>query len=220
MKNHHSNSFKHAFTMLELVFVIVALGIIAAVAMPRLDRDLKQEAADSILSDIRYTQHMAQVDFRHSFNNAAWQTSFWKITFESCAGSGLFVGVGSDKDYQGDTNRDEAAIDPANGKPMFWLNTDSCTNGGDSTVSDRIFITNKFGITSVAGTGGCAGLKHIGFDHLGRPHVSFSSSSAPDYTSYMSTTCTFTFTMSDGDTFAISIDPESGHASIDTQNDS
>lgn len=220
MKNHHSNSFKHAFTMLELVFVIVALGIIASVAIPRIDRDLKQEASDSVLSDIRYTQHMAIADFRQSFNNALWQRSFWRISFESCSGSGLFTGIGSDKDYQGDTDRDEAAIDPANGKPMFWLNTSSCTNGGDSTVSDRIFITKKFGVTAVVGTGGCAGLKHIGFDHLGRPHVSFSGSGTPDYATYMSNTCTFTFTMSDGDTFAVSIEPESGHAFIVTQQES
>jgi len=221
MKNYNSNSFKHAFTMIELVFVIVALGIIAAIAMPKIDRDLKQEAADSILSDIRYTQHMALVDFRQSFDNAQWQRSFWEITFESCgSGSGLFTGIGSDKDYEGDTDKEEAAIDPANGKPMFWTNTASCTNGGDSTVSDRIFITKKFGITSVTGTGGCAGLKHIGFDHLGRPHIGFSGSGAPDYASYMSSTCTFTFTMSDGDTFAINIEPESGHAFIVTQQDS
>jgi len=48
---------KHsAFTMIELVLVIVVLGILAALAMPRLERDLRQEAKDNLLSAIRYTQ--------------------------------------------------------------------------------------------------------------------------------------------------------------------
>jgi len=205
-----------AFTMIELVFVIVVIGILAALALPRLDRDLKQEAADSILSDIRYTQHLALIDNKHKFDESSWQRAFWKTSFESCgSASGLFVSVGTDTNYGGDIGSNEAATDPANGKPMFWTNTASCAKGVDTTASsDRIFITQKYGITAANGTGGCNNLKHIGFDHLGRPHVSFSSSTIPNYSSYMTTACTFTFTMSDADTFAITIEPETGHAFI------
>jgi len=53
---------KSAFTMIELILVIVVLGILAALAMPRVDRDSRQEAADNILSAIRYTQHLALMD--------------------------------------------------------------------------------------------------------------------------------------------------------------
>jgi len=204
--------------MLELVFVIVVLGIIASLAMPRFDRDLKQEAADTVLSDIRYTQNLAMKDFRQDFTDTKWQMSFWKITFEKCSDNAIFIGIGSDKDYQGDTDKDEAAIDPVNGLPMFWKNTDKCEDGGDSTVSDTIFLTRKFGVKSVSSTGGCKDLKHIGFDHLGRPHVSFSGSNAPDYSSYMNTACTFTFKMSDDTTFAVTIEPETGYAYIVDQN--
>ena len=209
---------KPAFTMLELVMVIVVLGILAALAIPRLDRDLKQEAADSILSDIRYTQHLALTDNKHRFNQANWQRAFWRITFESCANdSGLFMGIGSDMDRRGDTNRVEAAIDPVNGKPMFWKNTDSCANGGDGTVSERIFLSKKFTVTSISGAGGCNGVQHIGFDNSGRPHVSFSNSDQPNYASIITRRCTFNFTLSDGDDFAIHIEPETGYAFIDGQ---
>ncbi len=213
----HTNT-RHAFTMLELVFVIVVLGIIAALALPKLDRDLKQEAADTILSHIRYTQHLALSDHKHKFNEPKWQRAFWEITFESCSGGDLFIGVGTDMNYGGDTNIEEAATDPSNGKPMFWTNTASCAPGVDlSSASENIFITKKFGVTSVSESGGCTG-KHIGFDHLGRPQVGFSGSNTPDYSSYMSNACTFTFTMSDGDTFAITIQPETGYSYISDQN--
>ena len=205
--------------MLELVFVIVVLGIIASLAMPRFERDLTQEAADTILADIRYTQNMALKDFRQNFTEPKWQRTFWQIQIENCANSsGLFIQIGSDKDYGGDIDQTEAAIDPANGLKMSWKNTKTCENGGDSNTSKNIFLTKKFGIKSVAGSGGCKDLKHIGFDHLGRPHVSFSGSNAPDYSSYMNTACTFTFKMSDDTTFAVTIEPETGYAYIVDQN--
>ncbi len=209
----------NGFTMLELVLVIVVIGILAALAIPRLERDLKQEAADTVLSNIRYTQHLALIDNKHKFNEPKWQRALWKIQFENCT-DGVFIGIGTDMDYEGDTDLSEAAIDPANGKPMFWRNTSSCKNGGDGTVSKNIFLTKKYGVKSVAGSGGCFGKKHIGFDHLGRPHIGYAASSTPDNSSYMNTKCTFTFTLSDDDTFSVDILPETGYAYIANQPDS
>jgi len=211
----------NAFTMLELVLVIVVLGILAAVAMPNLDRDLKQEAADTILSGIRYTQHLALTDNKQKFNNPTWQRAFWKISFENCSGGGLFMGIGTDMDREGDTDLSEAALDPSNGKPMFWQNTSACSSGSDlSSASENIFLTKKFGVTAVAGSGGCTGVQHLGFDHLGRPHVSFSGSDIPNYASYVSNTCSFIFTMSDNTTVTINIEPETGYAYIANQSGS
>jgi prepilin-type N-terminal cleavage/methylation domain-containing protein len=212
---------KPAFTMIELVMVIVVLGIIAAVAIPRMERDRTQEAADMILSNIRYAQHMAINDFRENPMDSKWQRSFWQVKIENCAGgSGMFLQVGSDKDNGGDIDRNESAIDPANGKPMFWLNTSDCSNGGDETVSENIFIYKRFGVKSIDGKDGCKGVQHIGFDHLGRPHISFSGSTTPDYSSYMKKSCTFTFKVEGDDDFSITIAPETGYASIVGQNDS
>ena len=206
---------KRAFTMLELVMVIVILGILTTLALPRLERDYKQEASDTILSDIRYTQHLALMDHKQRFNELKWQRAFWQISFEGCANeTGLFMTIGSDSDYGGDINKEESATDPSNGKAMFWKNTDSCEEGGDGTVSDSVFISRKFGITDVVGSGGCSDVQYIGFDHLGRPHVGFKGSDKPDYSSYMSQDCTFTFTLSDNDTFSIKIEKETGYAYI------
>ena len=71
MKTLHKHT--KAFTMLELVFVIVVLGILAALALPRMDRDLRQEAKDNILSAIRYTQHLALMDNKTNPLDANWQ---------------------------------------------------------------------------------------------------------------------------------------------------
>ena len=201
--------------MIELVFVIVVLGIIAMAAIPRLDRDRVQEAADAVLSNIRYTQHLALLDNKQKFDDAQWQREFWRIEFESCAAaSGLFFSIGSDLAHSGSIAQTEAALDPANGKPLFWLNTANCANGGDGTVSENIFLSKKFGVSGVAGTGGCNAIQYIGFDHLGRPHTGFTASAIPNNASYMNAQCTLTFTMASGDTFAVTIQPETGYAQI------
>lgn len=203
---------RSAFTMIELVFVIVVLGILAALAIPRLDRDLKQEAADNVLSAIRYTQHLALMDKRHAFDNPNWHRRFWKIMFAQCSDGKYFYRIGNDDDMDSTSTfeQSEAALDPANGKTMYVANNGSCSA---NNVSPNILIGKKYGVTVNNGSGGCTG-KHIGFDHLGRPHTGFSSSTIPNYSSYMSQDCTMNFTLSDGDTFSITVEKETGYSYI------
>ena len=53
---------KAAFSMLELILVIVILGFIAALGLPRLENDPLREAADQLVRHIRYTQQLAMND--------------------------------------------------------------------------------------------------------------------------------------------------------------
>ncbi len=216
-----------AFTMIELIMVILVLGILASLAMPRLERETKQEAADQILSAIRYTQHLALIDHKHLFNNKKWQRRLWHIRFGTCSSEDetRYYAIGSDNDASGSDNaefsKSEAATDPISSKPLFWKNGESCNKGDSGTeeVSSEIFITQKYGVKNVESSGGCASAKHIGFDHLGRPFhgKKFSNSDQADYSGYMKERCTFTFTMQDEETFAIHIEPETGYAFIGGQ---
>lgn len=211
---------KTAFTMLELVMVIVVLGILASVALPRLKRDHRQDAADNILADIRYTQSLALRDFKHSFNQASWQRAFWRIGFGSCINaSGYEEYIGSDINYNSGISNTEAAIDPLNGKYMSGQGQD-CSKGSSITTSNRIILSYEYGVSSAKFSGSCANAQYIGFDHLGRPHQGFSNSKIPDYSSYLSSPCNITFSMSAEQNFTIVIEPETGYAFIQGQNDS
>ena len=217
-----------AFTMIELVMVIVVLGILASLAMPRLERDLRQEAADTILANIRYTQHLALTDNKHRFDNAQWQRRWWRIVFSTCTANDRFFMIGSDDDMSGSNNaffaQGEAATDPRTGKPLFWTSGQNCSaNANTSAFSEDIFISKKYGITDVVSSGSCGNTPnsrgHIGFDNFGRPHYGFGLSVQPNYASLINVRCTFTFTMSDGNTFIIHIEPETGHAFVHGQQD-
>lgn len=161
-----------AFTMLELVFVIIILGILAALTLPRIERDVRQEAADNLLSAIRYTQHLALIDDKHSYKDPNWQRTLWLIRFAKFGNEWTYT-IGSDIDKGGNIdnniNNREAAVDPLTGKYFY---TNDATQ--DDNESPRIFLTKKYGITNVT-FNGCKGsqqtqARHIAFDNKGRPH--------------------------------------------------
>jgi prepilin-type N-terminal cleavage/methylation domain-containing protein len=216
---------KKAFTMIELVLVIVVLGILAALAIPRLERDLRQEAADNILSAIRYTQHLALIDDKQKFDDARWERRYWRLYFGTCDNK-AFYAVGSDDNMDGSTNArvdsTEAALDPANGK-LMWAKDTSCTNSSleITDLSPNIFIGKRYGVKDIR-VGGSCGSKYIAFDHLGRPHqgAGFSNATKPIHAGYLSSQCTLTFSLEEGDSFTINIEPETGYASIAGQEES
>jgi prepilin-type N-terminal cleavage/methylation domain-containing protein len=215
---------RNAFTMLELVMVIIVMGILAALAIPRLERDLQQEAADNILSAIRWTQHLALLDDKHKFNDPKWERRYWRIYFGTCDGK-PFYAIGSDDNMDGSSNArvdsTEAALDPSTGK-LMWAHDSSCA--GSLTLNDlspNIFIGKRYGVKSVTPGGACSSNKYVAFDHLGRPHGSgFSNATHPVHAGYLSSTCTLTFDLESGNPFTINIEPETGYAYIDGQDDS
>jgi len=163
---------KNAFTMLELVFVIVVIGILAALAIPRFDRDLRQGAKDNLLSAIRHTQALALVDNKTNPAEANWQRAFWQIRFSnpSTPNNEWVYSIGSNMDYATSLDKNESAIDPVNGKYMY----SGDASPADSDESPNIFLTKKYGIDTVtfndcSGSSGSTA-KHIAFDNLGRLH--------------------------------------------------
>lgn len=211
-----------AFTMIELVFVIVVLGILATLAIPRMDRDIRQDAADNILSAIRYTQHLALTDNKADPFDAEWQKELWTIRF-SLDGSGrYFYTVSSNTDHGTNVSIDEAIIDPANGKYMYT--SDSII---DENESPNIFLGKKYGINAVDFSNcvtianGTNALTHIAFDQLGRPHKGVFGVATNDYRTVVTADCTIGFSFEDGsDDLIISIAKETGYAFIVGQPDS
>ena len=218
---------KSAFTMIELVFVIVILGILASVAMGRMERDLKQEASSTILSHIRLAQQLALNDNKHrSDNDSKWQTAYWRFEYEKCDGVDRYIyRVGSDADLSGGINKVESAIDPINGK-YIWA--DGACNSFDDLSSNEsrdVYLYGRFGVEHVAHstTSGSCTSQNIGFDFLGRPHTgiaSYKDNNSANFQKLMTEDCILTFSMSNGEEFKIKIEAETGHSFIIGQENS
>jgi prepilin-type N-terminal cleavage/methylation domain-containing protein len=200
---------KKAFTLLELVFVIVVLGIIAAIAIPRLDRDVRQEAIDNILSAICYTQHLALTDDKTNPFDPNWQQTLWKISFSTSSNNlANFYTISSDLDKDGSVDKEETAIDPSNGQYFYNLGGNQDIDEGESP---NIFIGKLYGINSITASGGCSS-KHIAFDHFGRAHNKMGTASN-NYNTYIQSDCKITmgFTDSDVPNIIFTIQKETGY---------
>ncbi len=171
---------KKSFTLLELVFVIVLIGIISAVMIPRTGSNSLREAAIQLVSHIKYTQHLAMMDDKFDLNDIAnnkqWFQSRWQLVF-STSGGGMFYWIFSDFKGSSTGNPDansassEVAKNPLNSN--LYLIGSTYRNffaGSANRISKELDLKNKYGIKDVKFTGGSASTtKRIMFDHLGRP---------------------------------------------------
>ena len=179
---------KKAFTMIELVFAIVVIGILAAVIIPNTRTNPVQEASIELTSAVRYTQHLGLVNDKYGAN-ATWFRNRWQIVF-SGASNNLYT-IASD-------NGTSFAVDPQN------------------SAKNLQNIELK-GITVTLG-GGCAGESIISFDNMGRPLVGSLAATTTPYPAANLLTTSCTIVLSNGDeNSTLTIMPETGYALLTHQ---
>jgi len=177
---------KKAFTMLELVFVIVVAGILAAVIIPNTKTNPVAEAAIDLVSNIQYAKHLAIVDDKYDRTNATWMRNRWQIVLNNNKYSIVSDGNAT---YAKDPSRPSKDIK-------------------DIDLNDKYTV-------NMALTGGCLGKTAITFDNLGRPMVGDISDDNSAYVAGQLMTATCVITLSQGAKSAvIHIEPETGYAHI------
>ena len=224
---------KKAFTMLELVIVIVVVGILSAVIIPRIDSNRLQEAAVQVVSHIRYTQHLAMVDDKFDANKVdsagktKWFKERWQIFFAKTVASDNKWAYSVFSDHAGDStgNPDvsETAKNPLNGS-KYLTGGYSAIPYNDSRSTSELNIGNKYGITDVDFSANCKNSSlRIAFDHQGRPLYDGShlldnayrngTNSRLIQKDVSGNPCVITLTNSDG-SIDILIEPETGYARV------
>ncbi len=217
---------RRAFTLLELVFVIVVVGILAVVILPRTKTNPLQEAAVQVVSDIRYTQHLAMMDDKYDKSDVHWYKGRWQIVFGHNSYSNheweytIFSDTKSNitGTYSGDPKESEIAKNPQNSNQLM-------TGGYNNTAAldfsnpnfkgmTKLNIGHSYGITNVHLSGGCS-YGRISFDYMGRPFTGDQSTMTGPYTAptprLISSDCIVT--LSHGtNTIKIVITPETGYA--------
>ena len=183
---------KKAFTLIELIFVIIIIGIIAVFTSSRFSRDGISIATDQILNHIRYTQSLAlnqdmlvplpQFSTETNINAAnkdsrQWFKKWWQFYI---SGNGESYAVFSDSATAASTNYefdtypyfpDTLAKDPATGLYIYgaWSGNSA---PDESEKMPAVNVAREFGVT--LRMTGCSG-QHILFDRLGRPNCSKTS---------------------------------------------
>ena len=165
-----------AFTLIELIIVIVVASMLAAVMIPRLERDNLRGASNQIIRHIQYTQHLAMNSDMFDANDIKWPLKYWKVAFRTSKNC-YTIYSDSDEDFLNDAN--ESAIDPLSKVRLYADN--NCNE--NSLNNDSLLLQKSYGIDmitltipvgSTPHTNDCDTnvKKYLAFDHLGRPHTS------------------------------------------------
>jgi prepilin-type N-terminal cleavage/methylation domain-containing protein len=185
---------KKAFTMIELIIVIVVIGILATLAIPRMYDSRLQEAADQVVAHIRYAQHLAMLDnkfipstsmstentsVKKDKNVKYWYKSLWEIMFHTTGRESPTYSIFSDKptstasnaSYDGNPrNSDRIARNPSNNLKMCGFDS-STSSIPDNQIDTSIRLGKRYGITTVSVSNNCQSNRFI-FDEQGRPFCS------------------------------------------------
>ena len=151
---------KKAFTMIELVFVIVVVGILSAIMVPKYEQNLVLEGTQQIAEHIRYTQHLAMLDSKIDPNTANWWRRRWTLQFIN----NNRYDIWSDINNNTTMDNNEIAPDPKNATRLLTGDPNNANH------NSQLNIGRKFGITNVQFGGSCQGLTGISFDEKGRPY--------------------------------------------------
>ena len=175
---------KSGFTLIELIIVIVIAGILAAVMIPRLERDNLREAANQLVRHIQYTQHLAMVDDVYDATNANWFANRW--TIDICATPYVVERA----------NSSATAVDAMTKRDI---------NGTDNDLAD-------LGVSTINYNGTAADCRLV-FDNLGRPYR-MSGVPANPTVGLMTADMVITLGTSAGRNAAINITKETGFVKI------
>ena len=221
---------KKSFTILEVVLVIVVIGILAVVIIPKFTRNDLTISANQILTHIRYTQHLAMIDDKYDPSKEDWYKELWQIRFfkkdtASSDGSSKWgYAVFSDKDngsgYDGNPNATtgEVAKEPLTGK---LLSGGFTITYNDPRTYKPAAIEEEYDIVDVRFSDSCqySNSKRIVFDNLGRPLKGNPLNYTKSYESnkIIRNLCLITFCFhndSCAKNFKIAIEPETGFSYI------
>lgn len=178
---------KKAFTLVELIFVVVVIGILAFALWPTKQPTQALEAARQIVAHIRYTQHLALNDDKfatHTYiatdgtkKNIAidWYKRLWRITFsdtqadKNCNSVGwryaVYQNIANDLSDKGQPNGTiEAARNPAQAGKVL----SACYSGLSTNTSDELNLSQTYKIENIDFSE--FGTQGIIFDELGRAY--------------------------------------------------
>ena len=214
---------RKAFTLIEIIFVLVIIGILAVVIIPRSGRDPLREVAIQIVSDIRYTQHLAMIDDKYDSTDSNWYRNRWQILFgKSENNSGKDTGdkyaytIFSDfkSGSTGNPDIDEMAVNPLDKNKVLSGGYSGALDWEDDRASKKLNIGYSYSIDNVT-TSGCGSYnpKRIAFDNLGRPFEGNDGTWINSTDKILKSQCIFTL-YSGSDTINIYIEPETGYVHL------
>lgn len=180
---------KKAFTLVELIFVVVVIGILAFALWPTKQPTQALEAARQIVAHIRYTQHLALNDDKFATHTDTggtssiakdWYKRLWRITFSNitadkdCKIGGWRYAVYQNiaGDLLSDKGQPNGTIEAARNPAQAGKVLSACYPGLSTNISDELNLSQTYKIKNIDFSELAEGGKIQGiiFDELGRTY--------------------------------------------------
>ncbi|EAK0827240.1 prepilin-type N-terminal cleavage/methylation domain-containing protein [Campylobacter fetus] len=213
---------KKAFTLIELVIVLVIVGIMAFFTVPKLNRNDLRLAADQIVSHIRYTQHLAIIDDKFNQSDPDWYKGRWQIFFTKTnqTENKQTYNIFNDKigGSSGFPNKAELAKNPLNPSKYMSSGYAGAINFNSIEASKELNLEDTYSIKDVKLQDGCSkqgAPTRITFDELGRPYKGNVTSNARHSQDLITTICTIKLIHTNNDCIFIKVTPITGFAYVE-----
>jgi len=222
---------KKAFTMIEFVFVLILITILAVNIFPRIKTNHLNEAAIQLVSHIRYTQHLSMIADKYDASDQYWFKKRWQIVFINSAKANYkyayTIFSDSSGNSTGDPNVVEIAKNPENPSQLMT----GGSSGGEARLGynhkkfpgmKKLNLGMSYGITDITFSSSCSvnRSRRISFDYLGRPlkgklggASGGGNSSAYEDNNLIQSNCIITLTDGEND-IQIKLTPETGFVCI------
>ncbi len=208
----------NAFSLYELLFVVVIVAIITSVTIYKPSHDDIDEASKKITTYLKYTRYLSMIDdqYHRKFdeNDSLWFKGRWTFKIQNCKQTvgGYYFVVYKDSDHEGYIDKIETALDPITNKYLY-SNSDCVASQDESAY---VLLTKKYGVTNIKANRQCKPYSTstvpmaMSFDSYGYPHNKLSSNPNEPDKYKLKSPCIFTIYDKNDNNITITISDKTG----------
>ena len=210
---------KKAFTLLELILVVIVVGILSVAIVPRLHDNALRKAAEQIIFHLNYTRHLAMMDNRFSSDDTMWYKTRWQLLFSNCRGDKDTCAYSVFSDWTGhhtgNPDAQELAVNPLNRNQRLsgGMSGNLLIKYNQKEATKSLNIGQKYQINKVKMLHCGSSARRVAFDYLGRPVMGNLATMSRPYRQgrLLQNRCEMTLINRDGEQITILIEPETGY---------
>jgi len=139
---------KRGFSLLELIFIILVVGIIASQSIQKNNLSKLTLAKNQIILHLKYARYIAMLDNKYDYQDIEWYKKRWSLKFLNCQSSigGIYYVIYNDLVSNGAIKKEETLKDPLTGNYIYSY---QCTKDSLYDKSKFVLLTEEYEIKSI-----------------------------------------------------------------------